>query len=413
MRIPLALTLLSALPSALLAQADATDYDPDLLVLAPEKRLEVRILRVGRKDLTYLDGSREVTVPRDRVAHWERSLDLSEAFLERAHLAEQARNVEALCKLAEWCEERRMRKFARNAWLGVLLIDPQHDAANRALGHVESANGWLVPFERTALPFAEVCERRRDWNHAWELQSLHYDLRTDAPLPRALQLLRDLEWFYVTFFTCFGVDLRLDDRPERLVVHVHEDHADAPKLSGTVAAFFDPQARALFTGFAGGDTSGFPVALDHEASHQVFFHTMRFRATGGGIPGWLDEGLAEYFRSIIRRGAPGSRPDVLPARREPEYFAAAAAGREYRLERLLTMQSDDFAASSNQREKYAHAYAWVHYLLLGAEGAWRSKFIEFVRAAYTGKGTSSTFKKIMGSDFERMKKGYEPYLEVR
>ena len=145
----------------------------------------------------------------------------------------------------------------------------------------------------------------------------------------------------------------------------------------------------------------------------VFFHTLRFRATGGSVPGWLDEGLAEYVRSVLLRQAPGSEPKVEPGRREDAYFKTAASGRDYRIERLITMEATDFAASSGQAEKYANAYAWVHYLQFGEGGAWQRKFLDFVREAYAGKGTSSTFKKLMGGDLEKMKKGFETYVRGR
>jgi hypothetical protein len=401
-----------ALAAALRAQADATDYDRDLVVLKPEKAIECRILRVDEKQVVTLQGSREVVIKRDQVVRFERSLDLCEEFLTRAHKHEKEKDAGGLLQLAGWCEEKRLRRFAQNCHLAILLIDPQHETANKALKHVRGSTGWLVPFKGAALPFAEVLKRRGDWGSAWELSSLHYDLRTDAPLPRALQLLRDLEWFYLTFFALFGTDLHLDDRTERMVAHVYKDHAKVPKPSSTSAAYFDPAARTLYTGFEGGRTGGFPVALDHEATHQVFFHTLRFRATGGSVPGWLDEGLAEYLRTVIERDAPGGQPKVDPGRRDRACFQAAASGREYRIERLLTLEADDFYASTGQAEKYANSYAWVHYLQFGDGGAWRIKFRDFVREAYAGKGTSSTFKKLMGADLERMKKGFDAYIRA-
>ena len=398
---------------AVRGQADATDYDRDLVVLKPDKAVLCRILRVEDKQLVTLQGSREVVIKKDQVVRFERSLDLCEEFLKRAEKYEKARDAGGLLQLAGWCEEKRLRKFAQNCYLGILLLDPEHETAHKALKHIQGPKGWLVPFKGANLPFAEVCKRRSDWGSAWELSSLHYDLRTDAPLLRGLQLLRDLEWFYLTFFALFGDPLSLDDRTERMVAHVYRDYAKVPKAASNVAAFFDPAARTLYTGFEGARTEGFPVALDHEATHMVFFHTLRFRATGGSVPGWLDEGLAEYVRSVLLRQAPGSEPKVEPGRREDAYFKTAASGRDYRIERLITMEATDFAASSGQAEKYANAYAWVHYLQFGEGGAWQRKFLDFVREAYAGKGTSSTFKKLMGGDLEKMKKGFETYVRGR
>src|SRR5262249_39372307 len=158
----------------------------------------------------------------------------------------------------KWCAERRLRKFARDTWLELLLLEPQNDEANRALGHLKGKAGWQVPFQGSSLPFTELLERRSDWGNAWELSSLHYDLRTDVPLGRALALLRDLEWFYVAFYLLYGDDLRLDDRPERMVAHVYRDRSKVPLPAMTVGAFFDPAARTLYCGFQAARIEGFP-----------------------------------------------------------------------------------------------------------------------------------------------------------
>ena len=142
----------------------------------------------------------------------------------------------------------------------------------------------------------------------------------------------------------------------------------------------------------------------------MFFHTLRFRATGGSVPGWLNKRLAKYMHSVIQQQAPGAEPKVEPGRREVAYFKTAASGRDYKIERLLTLEANDFSASSGQAEKYANAYAWVHFLQFGDGGAWQRRFRDFVREAYAGKGTSSTFKKLMGTDLDKAKKGFEAYI---
>lgn len=372
--------------------------------------MAVRILRVSDKQIVYLQGSREVTVPVGQVANFERSLDLAAPFLRSCQEAVDKRDGSGLVTLAKGCVQKRLRKFARHAWLEVLLLDPQNDEANQALGHSKGSSGWLVPFQGSSLTLAEVCKRRGDWGNAWELSSLHYDLRTDAELERALALLRDLEWFYLTFFAQYGDVLQLDDRPERMIAHVYCDRSKLPRPAGSVGAFFEPGTRTLFAGFTGGRVDGFPFGLDHEASHQVFFHTLRFRATGGNVPAWLDEGLAEYMRSIVKRGKPGSEPKVEPRQRDGDLLRTAAAGRDYRIERVLTFEGSDFSATSGQAEKYATSYALVYFLQHGDEGRWRTKFQSFVREAYAGKGQSSTFKKVMG-DMDQLKQAFEALVK--
>jgi hypothetical protein len=117
--------LLCLIAARAVAQADHTDFDRDLLVLKPDKQLEVRILRVTDKQLVYLQGSRETTVATAQVASFERSLDLAAPFLRSCQEAVDKRDVEALVTLARWCGTKRLRKFARDAWLEVLLLQPQ------------------------------------------------------------------------------------------------------------------------------------------------------------------------------------------------------------------------------------------------------------------------------------------------
>ena len=41
---------------------------------------------------------------------------------------------------------------------------------------------------------------------------------------------------------------------------------------------------------------------------------------------------------------------------------------------------------------------------------WRKRYFDFVRAAWDGKGQSSTFKRIFEPDLERLKKDFEAWI---
>src|SRR5690606_197268 len=64
-------------------------------------------------------------------------------------------------ELARFAEERRLRKQHQELLAKVLEIDPQHEGANQALGHVKYKGRWVSPTERDRLEQESRAEQMR------------------------------------------------------------------------------------------------------------------------------------------------------------------------------------------------------------------------------------------------------------
>jgi len=90
-----------------------------------------------------------VVVPRDQVAFTiVRSVDVEDYEL-RAKRIEPT--VAARWELAEWCRERRLRPQRIEQLEHLLLLDPGHVEARKALGHVQERGEWMTVDEQMAL----------------------------------------------------------------------------------------------------------------------------------------------------------------------------------------------------------------------------------------------------------------------
>ena len=384
-------------PSALAVFLLASVASPqDTVELEGGKKLEGRVVYEDDEVLVLRSGSRDReidvadVVAVDSVA---RKLAGFLAVTEGVAASDTARNL----TLAAQASAVGLDGEARLFWWRVLVVDPDHAEANRGLGHVRRGSRWLVPDGGRRLPLDRLGERRVDWGEAWELETTHYVLRTNLDLGSALAAALELERFYRTFFATFARPLRLYEVEEPMDVHVHADAASYPE-SGNEGGYFAPAENIARVDASRGLHVG---TLIHEATHQLIHNTAeRERAYSGSIPGWLDEGLAEYMEASIR-GSVGATTVEVGAVNGAHFRAQAMAGKPYDLSRVIHFDSGDFTASTRRSLKYAQAYSLVHYGLHGEDGAYREGFLDFVRGAYRGKSSSTHFKKALGIRSEK------------
>ena len=147
----------------------------------------------------------------------------------------------------------------------------------------------------------------------------------------------------------------------------------------------------------------------HEATHAIFHATSVEKANGGGgFPGWLDEGLAEYMGTSLIVGT-GS-VSFEPGKPDPGYFQLhATAKKPYRMSRMLNMQTGDFVGGSKIGLKYAQSYSLVHFLLHGEKQAHREGFLKFIEGVYEGKSSSTHFKKCFDVKEKALEKAWHAH----
>jgi hypothetical protein len=108
---------------------------------------------------------------------------------------------------------------------------------------------------------------------------------------------------------------------------------------------------------------------------------------------------------MVRAGAGRARLD--PKRRLAANLRVLATIEDpYGLHRVLNFKTDDFYASTKQREKYAQCYALFLFCLDGVDGQYRKPFFEYLREALAGQGQASTFRRIFRADLDLIEKAY-------
>jgi len=344
--------------------------ESDLVVLKSGKELRGRIVFEDEAKVVLRQDARDTPFEREEIervesrmrnlgdlldndAKW-RPLDLGELELLCAQAKEM--NLAGEAELYSW----RM-----------LLGKREHEPAHVALGHKKRGKSWVLPLDGRWVDWDKRLELSKDWGSAWELTSLHYELRSNLPLPTSLDALLDIERIYRAFYEIFGAELALYDVCRPMCVHLHADAASYPEI-GTEVGFYEPDTDTLRVNASRGLVFG---TLAHELTHQLLHDTaFRERNDGGCIPPWLDEGLADYMEA----GVQSTSPLVFVAGKPQAYQFQAHAGAKdpFDLTRVLAFSSGDYGASSDRELKYAQSYTLVHFLLHGLNGRYRAGFFD-------------------------------------
>jgi hypothetical protein len=400
-------TSVALLALAAVCLAAALGDERDLVVLASGKELRGRIVRVDERELVLRRSGRDQEFALKEVARFE-SVDAAlTALLAEARPARLARKEE-LPALAERARLAGLAGEAANLWWHLLVLEPESRVAHEALGHELRGGRPVVPLDGRALGLAQRIELARDWGSAWRFASLHYELTTNLPLERALELGLDLERFYHAFFALFGAELGLYEVCTPMKIHVHADRASYPESAGENGRY-EPDIDTVVV-----DASrGFQLAtLVHEATHQLLFVTaFKERGGHGEIPPWLNEGLAEYVAASVV-GAP---PLVLePGTPALHHFHAHASSKSaHDLARVLAFSTSDYQSSDDPALKYAQSYTLVHFLLHGEERRHRAGFLDYLRLVYAGRGSSTDLKKCLDVDWKKLARAWSEYAHAQ
>ena len=236
----------------------------------------------------------------------------------------------------------------------LVVHDPDHEKARELLGYVKHGDEWMSPYakkmrlkdyvwhsqfgwiRRAFVDRYVAGERnvngkwmsadkeasiRQDFQHAWEIETDHYIIRTNYSLERGVELGLALEDFYqffhqtfVGFFTepeqlqkIFDGTARMNSRTAKpYLVHYYrtrEEYVERlepvfPAIKATNGIYLTGDRTAHFyhdPQSAGEDT------LFHEATHQLFYECQQMNrpiAEYGNF--WIVEGIACYLESFRR-----------------------------------------------------------------------------------------------------------------
>lgn len=152
---------------------------------------------------------------------------------------------------------------------------------------------------------------------------------------------------------------------------------------------------------------GSPNIVLHEYVHFLL------RENVGGLPLWITEGFAECYSTFEM----GNRANEFSIGRAPEQHVAMLnqTPQFIPLKRLLSIQqnSPEYNEASKQGMFYAESWAFVHYLILGAEGKRRTQFVQLLTALTKGAPFEDSFGEAFQTDYGTLEDEVREYVRKR
>jgi hypothetical protein len=245
---------------------------------------------------------------------------------------------------------------------------------------------------------AQVPAYSRDWTR---VHSPNFTAAGNASFQDMRAVLLELEGFRAALLRTLPGLRVTADRPVTVVVF-RDERAFAP---------FRPSAP---TGERRGDVVGYFLAtrdgnymvvamhrdmrrtfqhLFHEYTHFVVHQNL------GRVPGWLNEGLAEYYSTL--RADLGARRSIL-GEPSPVRLAALKAGRLLPLRDVLTYDASGAVAHPPERASafYAQSWALVHYLQHADAGRHAARVGAYLEAVGGGAPVEEAVASAFGMPIE-------------
>jgi hypothetical protein len=401
--------MLPVLFLTLLPLVSADRKEPDLVVLASGEEVGCRVLFEGDQEVVYRAKRKEKRVPRAEVREVhsiERSL---REFLERFETLTPT-DPAALAELALFAEERNLPGEARNLWIRILTIDPEHEQAWTKLGGVKQRGGWKLQVRGRFYDLDELRNRVSDWRNALELSTAHFQIRTDADPLRALDAALDAERACQAFYDVVGKPLALwvfDEEPE---IHVFADHEDYPiPPGGSRRAWFSAVANTLYVD---GSAMPPPGEIVSEFVEALFFNSFRRTADTktGEIEPWARQGLMSAFAAAVRPDPGRVRFEFEPPY-QPWFERQASDARPLELQRLLSAGRGAFESGPDAERHVIAAYTLVHFLVFHQDGKYRPALAGFLRDSFLGKGGKARFLESVGLKEDALEGQWRAYVK--
>lgn len=302
--------------AGLFAVSPAQDDLRDVVTLKVGEPLRGRVFARYEPDhVTVQVGKRRQQIPRTDVLAMDTVRDRVREFFARVDRLPD--NLRHRWYLAQWAVDRELPDLARLAALEVVLRDPDHADAHRMLGHRQVRGEWRWPVDGEWQPFAEVERIRADWQDAWQLDSEHFRVRSNADLRRVMDALWDLERFHLAWFDRFGDAMRLYEVVEsKLAVEIWRDVRRFPAVNSLRNPDFrhgggrDGEPAVSRTYFAEAGAAR-PLRLFEVVTAHLIHHTV------GDCPNyssfyrpaaWAEVGLGRYLQRSMTGPAGAAVP---------------------------------------------------------------------------------------------------------
>ena len=237
------------------------------------------------------------------------------------------------------------------------------------------------------------------------VQSKNFELVGDASENELRSVAVRLEQFRLVFTQLFPQLKFSSPIPTRVVVFRDKLSFDRFKPVEWAAGYFQPgeDVNYIVLPFGEKETENYPTIF-HEYTHFLIDNSLgRSKA-----PPWLNEGIAEYYetfaieneRTVTLGGVHAAHLQLLQ-RTPPIPFETFFATDYYTLHKQSKQNAQLF---------YAQAWALIHYLLNGENGARRARFDKFVELLISGSQPNEAFRKAFETDPAALEAEFKKYV---
>lgn len=390
--------------TALVGSAVLLAAGPDRVKLVDGgKVLEGRVVSEGANEIVLRKGGKDQRIPRNEIAEihsLERSLS---SLIDRDLKSSDAKALEAM---ATECEQAGLVAEAKNLWIRVLLADPTHAAAVKALGAQRIKDEVKVPFGKEKHKLSDLAVRQASWKHSYAIETTHFVLRSDLDLAYALDLSIALERFYRRFYDTLGHALELyvfDEAPEVSIYGHSADFPVGPEKSDLI--WFAPGINRLHV-LAETDPS--VASVVHEMSRLMLFNALR-RSAGATaqVPQWTVIGIAQMFAKAAPTERFGPWSEI--GKPDPTSFELAQSA-NLPFERVFNATANDFSAEAKSAEMTASAYSLVHFFVFDKDGWLRANYGRFLREGAKGKISMNALTGAVGLNAKELESQWRAYI---
>ena len=349
----------------------------------------------------------------------------------------------------------------------VLWYDSDHERARTLLGYERYGDEWVTPFaarklrERFVwhdrfgwLPAAHVeryengervfrtrwytaqkeAELRREWAHAWEIETDNYLLKTNVGLEEGVALAKKLEvfhdWFQRSFPAFFntpaqlqklfaGASSRRRTKRDPFVVHYYYNKEEYvrrlirnnPQIEISNGIYSPDERVSHFYVDASSDIES---TIYHEATHQILYELdPKPRQIADREHFWIIEGFACYIESFrsLNNGVSIGDPDYVRF-----YFAKQNLIKDgffVPLDRFASLSKNAFQEPLQISERYSQASGVVHFYMHFDNGRYRDALIDHFAALY--RPIAPGFRvggmdQFTGVPYDRLSQQYRDYI---
>ena len=245
-----------------------------------------------------------------------------------------------------------------------------------------------------------------------DIRTDHYRIRTDLDDDLANELAKLMEGMFAEYSHRLA-DFNDTAEFRVLDVYLFTHKADYTRLTedrfrntggifiagrlNLLAAFLEEQGRDALR-----------RTLQHEA-----FHQFAFNAISPDLPIWLNEGMAQVFEEGLWVGDQFVPGQASP-RRLRQLKSDIDAGRLMDFQKFMDVTPEEWAKNlyddaSRGATYYGQAWAMVHFLVNGENGAFRKRLIEMLKQIHGGRKANVAFETAFSANYDGFRRHFNDW----